>query len=412
MRAASSLISALSLACLFAACNVGDSHDAPAPIEEREPPPVGEEEPPPVGEEEPPPAEEEEPPPAEEEEPPPTPENDLFRREGYGADTTGGAGGMIYEVSTLQELENAIAQSGPRIVRQVSSDPILTTSSLEVREPNITLENLYVYNAAGNTDHTVRISTHDVIVRNSRIYNPVLTDKDVVSIVSGAYDVFFERNTLLFGSDETINTWYDVHRVTFAWNIIGYPLNHDQHGYGPLFGAADRNGRDVSFHHNLITTSRYRNPKVDLLGGFSMWNNVIYNCGDASNTLLQPNAPGDFYAAVVGNYYKEGPNSNAVTAITAEEHGSVYVADNVQDGSAATVEISGSVTSASAVPSQLPPMTVSSAQQAYQDVLDFAGANYDNRDALTLQIITDVQQGTSPISGKGNWVNHPDDVNF
>lgn len=350
--------------------------------------------------------------PAPEPDPDPQPAPDpIFQREGFGADTVGGTGGQVYEVSNLTELEAAINASGPRIIRQVVDTPILTDGSLELRNPYVTLENLFVYNAPGVGEHTLEINTHDVIVTNSRLYNPVQAQKDVVSIKAGAYNILIERSTILFGADESVNSWYDAHDITFAWNIIAYPLNYADHGYGPLFGAADRNGRNVSFHHNLISTSRYRNPKVDLLGGFSMWNNVIYNSGQDSNTLLQPNASGDFYAAVVNNYYKNGPNSGATYAITAEEHGDVYVAGNMQDGGAARVDIGAGVSLTNSVPAPLPPMTPTSAEQAYQDVLAYAGADHDDRDDITRQLIDDVRNGTSRVPA-GRWVDTPSDVGF
>lgn len=338
-------------------------------------------------------------------------DNTMFARQGYGASTKGGAGGKLYEVKDLAGLKAALSASGPRIIRQVVGTPILTDGPLELRNPNVTIENLFVYNAPGNSAHTLEIETHDVIVTNSRLYNPVQEQKDVVSIKQGAYNILVERSTILFGADESVNSWYDAHDITFSWNIIAYPLNFDAHGYGPLFGAADRNGRDVSFHHNLISTSRYRNPKADILGGFSMWNNVIYNSGQDSNTLLEPNASGEFYAAVVGNYYKSGPNSGVTAAITLKEHGDVYVSGNLQDGAPARTDSESGVRLLGSIPAGLPPMTITSAERAYEEVLHFAGANFAERDAITSQLIEDVIQGTSRVPA-GRWVNTPADIGF
>ena len=341
------------------------------------------------------------------------PADPIFERQGYGADTRGGEGGKIYEVRDLNSLKTALAATGPRIIRQTTSEPILTDTSLEIRNPYVTLENLYVYNEPGAEDHTLAISTHDVIITNSRLYNPVQAQKDVVSIKKGAYNILFERSTILFGGDETVNSWYDAHDITFAWNIIAYPLDYDDHGYGPLFGAADRNGRNVAFHHNLISTSRYRNPKADILGGFLMWNNVIYNCD--SMTLLQPNAPGDFLAVLRGNYYKSGPQTGDRRPIEAEEHGDLYLSGNTFDGRAvgwSDIEVEGDVRQLSSLPSGLPEMTVTSAERAYKDVLTYAGANYNARSSLVKQIVKDVRNGGSQVPAGQGWIHSPSDVGF
>ena len=341
--------------------------------------------------------------------PPPT--QPIFKREGYGSTTTGGEGGPVYPVTDERTLREAVAASGHRIIRQMTPIPILTTSTVTIRNPHVTLENLNIYNAPGQEHHTLQVSgAHDVIVSNSRISNPEKGQRDVIQIRDGGHNILVERCTLMFGDDEIVNSWDSSHDITFAWNIIAYPLNHANHGYGPLFGAADRGGGNISFHHNLLSTSRYRNPKLDILGGFSMWNNVIYNCGEDTNTLWEPNdgMPGDAWGTIENNVYLEGPNSGKTTAILLRQHGIVHVDGNEQDGHPAGIY---GLTPADARPNDLPPMTVTDLTLARAEVLEFAGAKHETRNQYETQIIRDARDRTSRVPA-GRWVNTPADVGW
>ena len=339
-------------------------------------------------------------------------------REGFGADTVGGSGGTLYEVATFAELRAAIEAPEPRIIRQITSEGIAVVAPLEVLNPYVTLENLVLYNAPSHGWHTLAIRAHDVIVTNGRFFNPVETQHDVITIghrSHAVHDVLVERSTIMFGSDESVNTWYETYDVTFAWNVIAYPLNWDMHGYGPLFGASQTGGKDMSFHHNLVTTSRYRNPKANLLGTFQMWNNVIYNCGEDSLTLFEPVADGDFDAIVEGNVFKSGPDTRATEAVSAREHGEIYLVGNQMDGRAigwVDIEATGAVSQIFTVPPGLPAATVQDASAAYERVLRYAGAHPESRLPIEIEVIGDVRAGRSRVPPGQGWIEHASDVGF
>jgi hypothetical protein len=237
----------------------------------------------------------------------------------------------------------------------------------------------------------------------------------------GNKNLIIDHCSVSWSSDEAL-TVYRGDSVTMQWNFIEEPLNYsyhfetgdtdfEQHGYGGIWGSLHG-----SFHHNLIAHCRNRTPRW---GGNNTYaageietsdfrNNVIYNWG--INNVY--GGEGGNYN-LVNNYYKYGPvtgsgvRSRVVLVDSNELYGyaKYYLSGNYVDGSPAntannwsgatmnTGNAADTVKSKSNTPflSSYPQITPQSATDAYESVLNGAGASLPRRDTLDRRIVNDVR---------------------
>jgi hypothetical protein len=205
------------------------------------------------------------------------------------------------------------------------------------------------------------------------------------------------------------------------------------HSSGSLIG----NGAHyISLHHNLYAHNDFRNPNLtgdlvtlgDEVTYYDLVNNVIYNWYQLA-TATKGNAK----VNIIGNYYKIGPNTldytdhREVVYYERLETHLVYMDGNIGPNCLAgcdpdkdwdhMIGSSGGdhecywsgdecLSSEALAPFNLPPVTTSSAQEAYDDVLAGAGATlglngdgtfFWRRDAVDERVINDVINGTGAI---------------
>src|SRR5262245_263844 len=95
--------------------------------------------------------------------------------EGFGAETVGGRGGVVLEVTNLNDsgpgsLRQAIEVRGPRIVVFRVDGTIENKSPLQIEHPHLTIAG---QSAPGGgitlRGEEVRVQTHDVVIRHLRI---------------------------------------------------------------------------------------------------------------------------------------------------------------------------------------------------------------------------------------------------
>jgi hypothetical protein len=221
--------------------------------------------------------------------------------QGFGAYSRGGRGGEVLYVENLNDsgpgsLRWAVEQKGPRTIVFAVSGIIELKKRLDIENPYITI--------AGQTapgdgiclkGETVRIATHDVIVRYIRVRlgdsthgQGSLQGKDAISI-SGGSDIILDHCSASWSMDEVISASTskpNLTRVTVQWCFITEALNPDNHSFGSLIRGTG--GAQYSFHYNLYAHNRGRNPRPGnydvnsyekdpdgLLLDFR--NNVIYN---------------------------------------------------------------------------------------------------------------------------------------
>ena len=323
-------------------------------------------------------------------------------------------------------LRAAIQSNGPRIVIFSVSGTIALNSTLNIRNPFITI--------AGQTapgdgicirNFALVIQADQVIIRYMRLR---LGDEsggqsDAMSALRQKH-IIIDHCSASWSEDETMSVyWCDS--TTVQWCLIGeslYESTHMKgaHGYGAIWG-----GQNSSYHHNLFAHHSSRNPRFARgAGNTDFRNNVIYNWGFNSAyggeaNDLDRDGPSSTIN-VVANYFKPGPATrpkvasrilNPTTENGPDGYGKWFVAENVVVGSPGitndnwTLGVQGvdesvkkQIRSDAAFPSV--PINQQTAEEAYRQVLKRAGATLPGRDAVDARIIRDVETGTATYEGK------------
>jgi len=356
--------------------------------------------------------------------------------DGFGKMTTGGRGGQVIKVTTLADagpgsLRAAIEASGPRIIVFEVSGNIELNSRLRISNGDVTI--------AGQTapgegiciqNYEMNISADNVIIRFLRFRMGDLTENEQDALWGRHQkNIIIDHCSMSWSIDEC-SSFYANRDFTMQWCILSESLNKsfhekDNHGYGGIWG-----GHQASFHHNLLAHHNSRNPRFDGgnrpgTGGLSpvgadkvdYRNNVVYNWRGNS---AYGGENGEYN--MVNNYYKPGPATPAnrsarIMQISKENnadfapgHGVFFIDGNYVFGNngvtsnnwAGGVDFDSGVSAAQAQSSSAFPYealgTSHSAEQAYQQVLDKAGASY-KRDAVDQRVVQEVRDGSATYNG-------------
>ena len=382
--------------------------------------------------------------------------------EGGGCYVTGGRGGKVYHVTTLEDdaknpgsLRYAVDQKGPRTIVFDVAGTIELKSDLVVNNGDLTI--------AGQTapgdgiclrNYCFHIKTDNVIVRylRSRLGDDSGAETDA-AWARNQKDIIVDHCSFSWSVDETAS-FYGVENFTMQWCYITESLAASTHvkgahGYGGLWG-----GNKASYHHNLLAHHYSRTPR--LVGNdefpekclIDMRNNVIYNWGPVLGCYGGGGGSYNF----VNNYYKPGPATNEKPAIAGRitqagvddtffEHGVFYLSGNRFDytspylGSKAQQNAKASdednyeglhiVESEYATKDDyiadrefvVRPTTTHTAEIAYEKVLRYGGCCL-RRDAIDERVANDVRTGGySYVSGDkgsngstGGLIDAPEDV--
>lgn len=365
---------------------------------------------------------------------------------GGGMHTTGGRGGKVIRVTTLEDhslpgsLRHAVSQSGARIVIFDVSGTIRLKSKLEITQGDLTLAG---QSAPGGgitlADYPVEIKADNVIVRYLRFRMGDLK-------VTGEADAFGARNRKNLIIDHCSMSWstdecasfYDNENFTLQWSIISESLRlsvHEKgaHGYGGIWGGVNASFLcNLLMHHDSRTPrfcgSRYTN-KADR-ESVDFRNNVLYNWG-ANNVY---GAEGGSYN-MVNNYYKPGPassNSSRLLQPYADDgknkqpkgtHGRFYLSGNqVEGNNSVTANNRLGVHLHSTFATHAPGVTLDdilaesefamaetttfSAAEAYEKVLQQAGSSR-TRDAIDIRLVEETRTGTATFKGLNPQNTHP-----
>lgn len=358
--------------------------------------------------------------------------------EGFGRNATGGRGGTVIEVTNLNDngtgsLRAAINASGPRIIVFKVSGRIILQSTLSIKNGNITIAG---QTAPGDgicvSNNTMTVDADNVIIRymRFRLGDEAKVENDALN-GRNHQNIIIDHCSLSWSVDEA-GSFYDNKNFTLQWCILSeslYASVHDKgnHGYGGIWG-----GQGVSFHHNLLSDHTNRNPRFNGsryskqpdLEIVDFRNNVIYNWvnsvygGEGGN------------ANMVNNYYKAGP---ATTSSTAKYRilqytgwyydatvrpdtlygGKFYIAGNyvagypnvTADNWTLGVQRDANATAAQVAAARqntafaFAPVLTQTAEEAYQSVLDSAGATLPKRDAVDTRIISEARSGIETFGG-------------
>jgi len=341
--------------------------------------------------------------------------------EGYGKFTTGGRGGVVYEVTNLNDsgagsLRAAVQASGTRTVVFKVSGTIDLQSKLRISNPNITI--------AGQTApgegialkrYPLDISADNVIIRHIRArYGDETGNAD--DAVSSRYtnNLMLDHISASWSLDEAMSI-YHGQNTTVQWSMITESLDADNHGFGSISGS-----NPSTYHHNLIAHHTSRNVRfASGAGNVDYRNNLVYNWSDNSaygGEAQQVGNPALDFSTInmVANYYKSGPATasgvrDRIVAPSARgegDEGSWYVAENYVDGYPTVTANNWLGVDGSeyiALDEAWPAMSIAqqTAEEAYLAVLDHAGASLPIRDQVDTRLIGEVSSGNSTYGNNG-----------
>lgn len=352
--------------------------------------------------------------------------------EGFGAATTGGRGGKVYVVTTLEphgpgSLGDALDPSTcePRTVVFAVSGVIHGADPIEGHSFDLTCGDLTI---AGQTAPGAGITIHsrvfvseaakgNIVMRHVRLRAPdaavgKLNINDALQI-GNVQRVMLDHISASWGGDETIDVYEGVRDITIQWSTIEASRS-GEHPDGPNHNYALLTGPDtsrVSVHHTLFAHHRARCPAMGG-GPAELVNSVIYDCQDG---FVHHNpAAGEFH--IVGNTFKRGPSHTEFTPLYFDDEdpgGTTYwlsqndldgtVYDNIVGTQWAEAAFAGASpdsvitrpTSGGRDSGGYVPISRQSPAEAYEAVLERAGAF--PRDRFTTQTVDEVRNGT------GTW---------
>ena len=361
--------------------------------------------------------------------------------EGYGRFARGGRGGVVREVTNLNDsgpgsFRDAITGNyGPRTVVFTVSGQIILNNDVIIDStmPPITV--------AGQTAPGKGICFRrqqfamngalDAIVRDVRIrVGKESGETQNGSGMSGVDNCIMDHCSISWGIDEELST-RNAKNMTFqrchiseALNIAGhqnYPAG-TEHGY-----AASIGGEVATFHHNLLTHNEGRNWSLagglDAAGFYQgridIFNNVVYNWGSRATD------GGAHEVNFVNNYYKPGAGTDFFYALNAQYDGfpgtqQYYFAGNVMPGhfDLSNESAGREATPANgSVPTAYSPWvtnaffpsyaTIDEVTNAYKKVLSDVGCNQPLVDDHDIRVIRETIDGTYTYTGTGPYGGRP-----
>jgi hypothetical protein len=197
--------------------------------------------------------------------------------------------------------------------------------------------------------------------------------------------------------------------MNYSYHFEEGDKDFEHHGFGGIWG-----GKHTSGHHNLFAHCANRTPRFDGIRNspvenVDFRNNVIYNWGQNN---VYAGEGGNYN--LINNYYKYGPStsSNAKYRVVnpykkppAIPYGKFYLSGNYVDGSSAVTNNNwlgvimnegteaDTIVAKVTVPFPSEKVTTQSAAEAYELVLQKAGASF-RRDTLDQRIINEVKNRT------------------
>ncbi|HDR50573.1 MAG TPA: pectate lyase [Mariniphaga anaerophila] len=341
--------------------------------------------------------------------------------QGGGMFVTGGRGGDVYVVSSLEDntsegtLRWAVNKEGPRTIVFAVSGTIFLNSELRINNGDLTIAG---QSAPGGgitlANYSVRVAADNIIIRflRFRMGDDKAYEGDAIW-GRRQKDIIIDHCSMSWCTDECAS-FYDNENFTLQWSIVAESLNESvhgkgAHGYGGLWG-----GYNASFHHNLLAHHKSRNPRFyGIRDGIErekaeMVNNVIYNWG--SNSAY--GGEGGEYN-IINNYYKAGPatksnRSRIFEAYYEGTYGKFYLNGNYVEGFEDVtadnwlgfdLKSGGNKESLKVVtPFDITEVDFTSPQEAYEKVLEHAGASLW-RDAVDERIVEETASGTATFGG-------------
>ena len=342
--------------------------------------------------------------------------------EGYGKNTTGGRGGEVYEVTTLEKsgpgsLGDALSKSGRTVVFRVSGTIVGRFSvpdNTTIAGQTAPGDGITIFGELGVGSNN--------IIRYIRVRFDGNGDRDAMGT---RYDknIIIDHVSASWSRDEVLSI-YHCENVTIQWTMISEACPNqgtESHRFGMIWGS-----ENSTYHHNLIAHNENRTPRLASgCGHNDLRNNVIYNWGYGGAYGGEHQQVGNdkftgSWVNMVGNYFKPGPGSKDKTRIVSPsargdgDEGSWHVSENFMVGDDSVTSdnwkgVKGSEYIKMETPWDAMPIKQQSAEDAYDAVLADVGASLPARDSIDARIIDDVRNGTA-TKGENGYVSCPADT--
>ncbi len=244
--------------------------------------------------------------------------------EGFGMYTTGGRGGKVYHVTTLDDngddknpiegsLRWAVKMKGARTIVFNLSGTIHLKSELKVNHGDLTIAG---QSAPGDgicvADYPFVIAADNIIIRfmRFRLGNKEVEHHEGDGLGASDHDnIIVDHCSISWSIDECCSV-YGGKNITVQWCIVSQSLRNSghqkgSHGYGGNWG-----GSGASYHHNLLAHHDSRCPRLgprpttQTDERVDIRNNVFYNWG--GNGCYGGEGQ---HINIVNNYYKPGPGT-------------------------------------------------------------------------------------------------------
>jgi len=221
--------------------------------------------------------------------------------EGFGTLSQGGRGGRVCIVTNTNaegpgSLRDCAESKGPRVVVFNTGGTIEVERPIVIADPYISIygqtatgDGILMRGSTDGGEAPFSSRSHDGLVQHLRLrpgtaYHETCC-RDAARVgwkePSSVYNVVLDHNSMSWGTDQIASTWYDVHNVTFSYNIISESL-HDNGsnkggpaGRGLLLGS--EGAHSLSVHHNLFAHSFQRNPLLVTSGTVDVVNNLVFH---------------------------------------------------------------------------------------------------------------------------------------
>lgn len=377
--------------------------------------------------------------------------------QGHGADTPGGRGGRIIEVTNLDDsgpgsLRDAMEAYGARIVVFRVAGTIRLRDTIRVKHSFLTVAGQtapgggIVVRGSGSTLIRIDGGAHDIVLRYVRLRNgsglPDNYGYDNLNI-RWSNHVVVDHVSMSWATDENASIYVQtgsvgesVDSITVQRSIMAEGIAG--HSKGMIIGGkADFKNPDhpieywrridrISVHHNLFAHNDDRNPRVDS-AGTEVVNNVSYNwrlwIGETVRGSIVDHVANYFKAGPMsaesrskGRFLIHDPSEDPVKAVP-----SIYTVGNVvvPDRPDPKADDWGLYTSyktwqplpptfrrsAPLAPARIP-VRIETAVDAYEAVLADVGASarldcdgkwVSNPDGVDRRVLADVRNGTGPL---------------
>ncbi|GGZ30433.1 hypothetical protein GCM10007049_23920 [Echinicola pacifica] len=362
--------------------------------------------------------------------------------EGGGMYSFGGRGGQVITVTSLADhgpgtLREACETGGARIIVFNVAGIIQLETPLIIRAPYLTIAG---QTAPGDgvciAGESVWIDSHDVVIRHMRFRRgeTFVGRRDDAIGGNPVGNIMIDHVSASWGLDENMSIYRHMYdpgggykqeklptvNITIQNSIFSEDLDTYNHSLGSTLG-----GENCSFMRNLWASNAGRNPSIGWNGIFNFVNNVIFNWAHRTTD------GGDYKATynIINNYYKPGPVTDRSSPVSyrilkpesgrsdldSVVFGRAYVHGNIVEGMSAVtqdnwnggVQMEGKNGQAMTLeqaqhyfsrmkaskPFPMPHMSVLPTQNAYDHVLENAGATLPKRDPVDERIIRTVKTG-------------------